>query len=409
MKTITVDLLRKIFGIVPSRVQVKNSRPIQVSIWLSLLGLFLLVTHILLAKPQYEDSRATLIAQVTATAATATHASIQTSTAIPIATQTAMQATVNSYTSTPTKTPTIPPTLTPSLTPSLTPTPTPSATSTTPPTTTPQNACEIMIMQNGVFLYEQPADTRWTSRRPVQQNTKVAIQYKLDGTSWWYGYYNNVGGWISINDINVQQIGNCYQAARADLAYLFESPSDKKVLLEDTFISNAYQWIGPSKEYILPGNNGEEYFLPLNLNTESAETIAQATPFAPTSTFTLRTSFTRELFGHDGYVAISLRTYNSSQVYYELRIRAGCQLDILRAPSNLIRSHSLTPSIPQNQECQKIYAQLTVSNGELSGFINDYPIPTTVLDREQPPLFDRIEFVHYKVRGMIYFVSIVGE
>ncbi len=207
-------------------------------------------------------------------------------------------------------------------TPTLTPTSTPIPTPTSPAAVV---ECQATVAGTSRLLYSVPGGGRVKDAVLLERDAPVTVVARLQDRGWLQvRTQEGALGWIR-SDVLSLNPPNC-EANIYDLSYLLGMADGRRVVADDTFISNENGWTNaagdPISPVLDPGGDAE-----LVLTTSDVDELKPSNPrLKNVPAFELATSFTRVNFFSDSYVGVRLRA--SDLTYYEVRVLRSCQIAV---------------------------------------------------------------------------------
>jgi hypothetical protein len=293
-----------------------NNR-VNLTVLVSLIGLVLLCSLSGAAyAPYYTSRRGARLTQIALNYAAQTAAAA----AAVVATLVAFQPTetaVAGLTQTEAARPTITPTPTSTPTPTFTPTPTPPAAVV---------GCPASVAGTNRLMYTVPGGGRLKNSALLPSGAALTLIGRLkDGG--WYQVKTDAGGvgWMRSDVLALGQ-PNC-QPNTYDLSYLLGMAKGRRVVADDTFVSNENGWTNAAGAPLSPvlSSYGDAQLV---LTTSGVDQVRPSNPsLKKVPSFQLATSFSRVNFFSDSYIGLRFR--DSGLTYYEVRILRDCRIVVL--------------------------------------------------------------------------------
>lgn len=213
--------------------------------------------------------------------------------------------------------------------PTITPTPTSTPTPTFTPTATQPAAvvsCPASVAGTDRLMYTVPGGGRLKNSVLLPSGAGVSLVGRLkDGG--WYQVKTDAGdvGWMRSDMLAFSQ-PNC-QPNTYDVSYLLGLAAGRRVVADDTFVSNENGWTNaagvPLSPVLSPYGDAQ-----LVLNTNGVDQLRPSnSALKKVPTFQLVTSFSRLNFFSDSYVGVRFR--DSGLTHYEVRLLRDCSLVVL--------------------------------------------------------------------------------
>ncbi len=210
--------------------------------------------------------------------------------------------------------------------PTQTMTPTISPSPTTFPTSTPipqQNVC-IGKTDNGVIreMFKLPG-TGYKSPVKVPGGQIVKSLGRFEDTGWVQIEFEGEIGWIKLENFVFTE--EC-DLTVYDLSYLLNiAKPGVKVLLEDTFASNANEWFDENEEKLYPEVRAGESLL--KISAQNYEVVHTTNPaINAVDEFTLITNISWKLNSQNTYIGFRFRENDGN--YFEVHLTPTCDLEV---------------------------------------------------------------------------------
>ena len=213
--------------------------------------------------------------------------------------------------------------------PTITPTPTSTPTSTFTPTPTQAASvvgCPASAAGTDRLMYTVPGGGRLKNALLLPSGASLTVIGRLKDAGW-YQVKTDAGqvGWMR-SDVLAFGQPNC-QPNTYDLSYLLGMAAGRRVVVDDTFVSNENGWVNGAGAPISPviSSYGDAQLV---VTTSGVEQLRSTNPnLKKVPVFQLATSFSRVNFFTDSYVGVRFR--DSGLTYYEVRILRDCRLVVL--------------------------------------------------------------------------------
>lgn len=226
--------------------------------------------------------------------------------------------------------------------PTATHTPTDTPTPTSTPTVTPPAAivdCPASVTEVGQRLYPVPGGGQMRDAVVVPRASVVTLIGRLEDNGWLQvrSAQGDVG-WMRSDGLEPNP-ANC-QPNIYDLSFLLDMTDGRRVVADDTLISNENGWTNDAGEPLAPvlSEFGEAQLV---VNTNSFDRLRPTNPgLHAVPAFELATSFTRVNFFSDSYVGVRFRA--GDLTYYEVRILRNCRIGVY-AVNELVFARPVDP------------------------------------------------------------------
>ena len=219
----------------------------------------------------------------------------------------------------------------------LTAQPTFTFTPTTPPTSTPIPAQNVCLGRTDGVIRNMTRFPAINYKSPIQipANSTVKVVGRFEDRGWIKIMYEGNEGWIKRDLVEIEP--NCDETTYSPSYLLGISKEGVKVLLDDSFYSNATNWMRRNGEQILTETkNGEGV---LFFSSEGKEEISATSPkLVEINEFSLVTHVMRQVSSSDTYIGFRFR--DNGVNYYEIQISPSCQVNVFDS-GNLIASPSI--------------------------------------------------------------------
>ena len=226
--------------------------------------------------------------------------------------------------------------------PTATHTPTDTPTPTSTPTVTPPAAivdCPASVTDTGLRLFPVPGGGQVRDAVVVPRASVVTIIGRLEDNGWvQVRSAQGEVGWMRSDGLE-RNPANC-QPNIYDLSFLLDMTDGRRVVADDTLISNENAWTNNAGEPLSPvlSDYGEAQLL---LNTNSFDRLRPTSPrLQSVPAFDLATSFTRVNFFSASYVGVRFRA--GDLTYYEVRILRNCRIGVY-AVNELVFARPVDP------------------------------------------------------------------
>ncbi len=226
--------------------------------------------------------------------------------------------------------------------PTATHTPTNTPTPTHTPTATPPAAvveCTGSVTETGQRLYPVPGGGQVRDAEVLPRDSVITIIGRLEDNGWLQvRSAQGTVGWMRSDGVRPNPAAcqpNIY-----DLSFLLGMTAGRRVVADDTLISNENGWTNSAGEPLSPvlSSFGEAQ---LFLNTNDFDRLHPTSPrLQDVPAFELATSFTRVNFFSDSYVGVRFRS--STLTYYEVRILRNCRVGVY-AVNELVFARPVDP------------------------------------------------------------------
>jgi hypothetical protein len=213
--------------------------------------------------------------------------------------------------------------------PTITPTPTSTPTPTFTPTATQPAAvvgCPATVGGDNRVMYTVPGGGRLKNAVNFPGGETVTLVGRLRDAGW-YQVKTDAGqiGWMRSDSLTLNQ-ANC-QPNTYDLSYLLGLTTGRRVVADDTFVSNENGWTNqagaPLSPVISPYGDAQ-----LVINTNGMDELRPSnSALKHVPSFLLATSFSRLDFFSNSYVGVRFR--DNGLTYFEVRILRDCTLVVL--------------------------------------------------------------------------------
>jgi len=264
--------------------------------------------------------------------------------------------------------------------PTATHTPTDTPTPTSTPTATPPAAvveCPASVSETGQSMFPVPGGGQVRDAVSMPRGSVVTIIGRLEDNGWLQvRSAQGPVGWMRSDGVEPNP-PTC-QANIYDLSFLLGMADGRRVIADDTLISNENAWTNAAGEPLSPvlSDYGEAQ---LFLNTNGLDRLRPTSPrLANVPAFDFATSFTRVNFFSDSYVGVRFRS--SSLTYYEVRILRNCRVGVY-AVNELVFARPVDPGPNTCTDQQEDWLRLGfTADNHLSVQLNDSDVFEVVLE-----------------------------